>query len=88
MAQLEKKITLFVVISKSGSTIETTSIFKSPQSEHIVVITDKSSSLSEFAKDYKIKQFNIPNNAGGRFSVLSAVGVVPLTLADHDTLSS
>ncbi len=98
LAQLEKKSTLFVVISKSGSTIETTSIFKtvlehfhidlkSAQSEHIVVITDKGSSLSEFAKDYKIKQFNIPNNVGGRFSVLSAVGVVPLTLAGYDTLS-
>ena len=98
LRELKKESTLFIVISKSGSTIETTSIFKtviehfsidleSSQSEHIVVITDKGSSLSEFAKDYNIKEFNIPSNVGGRFSVLSAVGIVPLTLAGYDTLS-
>ncbi len=93
---LNKEKTLFIVISKSGSTIETTSIFKtvlahfeinleSSEKEHIVVITDRGSSLSEFADDYNIKQFNIPQNVGGRFSVLSAVGIVPLTLAGYDT---
>jgi len=51
----------------------------------VIVITDAGSSLSQFADSYNIKQFNIPDNVGGRFSVLSAVGIVPLTLAGYDT---
>ncbi|QSZ41935.1 glucose-6-phosphate isomerase [Sulfurimonas aquatica] len=96
MAKLRKENTLFIVISKSGSTIETTSIFKtiisyfdleleSVDSQRVIVITDKGSSLSLFAKHYGVKQFNISDNVGGRFSVLSAVGIVPLTLAGYDT---
>ena len=86
---------LFFVISKSGSTIETTSIFKTVIGYHnldlegedakrVVVITDEGSVLSEFAIHYGLKAFYIPHNVGGRFSVLSAVGVVPLTLAGYD----
>jgi len=86
---------LFFVISKSGSTIETTSIFKTVIGHHhldlgredakrVVVITDEGSVLSEFAIHYGLKAFYIPHNVGGRFSVLSAVGVVPLTLAGYD----
>jgi glucose-6-phosphate isomerase len=55
--------------------------------ERVLVITDKGSSLSQFADHYSISQFNIPDNVGGRFSVLSAVGMVPLTLAGMDTAS-
>jgi glucose-6-phosphate isomerase len=40
--------------------------------------------LAKFADHYGIKRFVIPANVGGRFSVLSAVGVVPLTLAGFD----
>jgi len=86
---------LFFVISKSGSTIETTSIFKTVIGYHhldldgedarrMVIITDEGSVLSEFATHYGLKVFYIPHNVGGRFSVLSAVGVVPLTLAGYD----
>jgi len=96
MAKLTKENTLFIVISKSGSTIETTSIFKTViahfgleldgvDSERVLVITDKGSSLSQFADHYRVTQFNISDNVGGRFSVLSAVGIVPLTLAGYDT---
>ncbi len=96
LSGLRQENTLFIVISKSGSTIETTSIFKtiishfdlaleSVDSERVLVITDKGSSLSQFASHYGIAQFNINDNVGGRFSVLSAVGVVPLTLAGYDT---
>ncbi|MEA2091462.1 MAG: glucose-6-phosphate isomerase, partial [Campylobacterota bacterium] len=94
--KLKKENTIFIVISKSGGTIETTSIFKTviarfdlelekADSERVIVITDKASALSEFAEHYAITQFNIPDNVGGRFSILSAVGVVPLTLAGYDT---
>jgi len=96
LSKLTKESSLFIVISKSGGTIETTSIFKTviahfdldldgADKERVMVITDAGSALSQFADSYSIKQFNIPDNVGGRFSVLSAVGVVPLTLAGYDT---
>jgi len=96
LSKLKKESSLFIVISKSGGTIETTSIFKTviahfdldldaDDKERVIVITDAGSSLSQFADSYNIKQFNIPDNVGGRFSILSAVGIVPLTLAGYDT---
>ena len=95
---LERDSSLFIVISKSGSTIETTSAFKAAiahfgldlggaDRERVICITDEGSSLGAFADFHGIKQFNIPANVGGRFSVLSAVGVVPLTLAGYDVKS-
>lgn len=96
MRKLTKEKTLFIVISKSGGTIETTSIFKTviahygleldgADRERVIVITDKGSGLSRFGEHYALAQYNIPDNVGGRFSVLSAVGIVPLTLAGYDT---
>ena len=96
LSTLTKESSLFIVISKSGSTIETTSIFKTviahfdldlegADNERVMAITDAGSSLSQFADAYGLQQFNIPDNVGGRFSVLSAVGIVPLTLAGYDT---
>lgn len=93
---VELKETLFLMISKSGSTIETTSLakyvldrFNMPLGsqackEHFVVITDKGSPLDKMAEVHDIKRFNLPNNVGGRFSVLSAVGLVPLALVGYD----
>ncbi|MFA6188305.1 MAG: glucose-6-phosphate isomerase [Sulfuricurvum sp.] len=89
-SQIEFAKTLFVVISKSGGTVETLSIFKYlitkfeidlQNSLQIVVVSDEGSVLSQFADNYGLKRFVIPSNVGGRFSVLSAVGVVPLVLA-------
>ena len=82
------KNTLFLVISKSGTTIETISIFKTVidyfKFDNFIIITDNNSPLEKFAKEKKINYFNIPTNVGGRFSVFSAVGVVPLYLAGFD----
>jgi glucose-6-phosphate isomerase len=89
-SRIEYAKTLFVVISKSGGTVETLSIFKYlinkfeialQDSAQIVVVSDDGSILSQFADHYGLKRFVIPSNVGGRFSVLSAVGVVPLVLA-------
>ncbi len=93
--KLNKEDTLFIVISKSGGTIETTSIFKtaidhfnidlnSDDTKRLIAITDNGSSLSKFADEYGIKEFNLPLNVGGRFSVLSSVGIIPLYLAGYD----
>ncbi|RXJ76978.1 glucose-6-phosphate isomerase [Arcobacter sp. F155] len=96
LQKIKKENTLFLIISKSGTTIETTSIFKfiiekykfdlslKKDANRFAFITDKNSSLSKLASDYSIKQFNIPKNVGGRFSVLSAVGIVPLSLVGID----
>lgn len=95
LAKIDKKRACFVVVSKSGTTIETTSIFKviikhfnldldGADGKKVFIITGENSPLSEFAKFHHLEEFAIPDNVGGRFSVLSAVGVVPLTLAGYD----
>jgi glucose-6-phosphate isomerase len=82
----------FLVISKSGTTVETISIFKylyAQQSEHsfYTFITDKESSLDKFAMEIGSKVFYLPSNVGGRFSVLSVVGLLPLALCGVDIQS-
>ncbi|MCK4875285.1 MAG: glucose-6-phosphate isomerase [Sulfurimonas sp.] len=82
--------TLFIVISKSGTTIETVSIFKYINSlvkcdkNNTLVITENDSKLNEYAKANDIKTFEIPKNIGGRFSVFSAVGLLPLAIVGID----
>ncbi len=78
--------TLFIVISKSGTTVETISIFKYINSlvlcnsENTLVITEDDSKLNSYAKSNSMKTFTIPKNVGGRFSVFSAVGLLPLAI--------
>ena len=95
LKKIKKEEALFFVISKSGGTIETTSAFKTviqhcsldlqgADKNRIFAITDSGSALSDFANYYGITEFNIPLNVGGRFSVLSAVGVAPLMMAGYD----
>ncbi|BBG65921.1 glucose-6-phosphate isomerase [Hydrogenimonas sp.] len=97
-AAIERDKTIFIVISKSGTTIETISIFKaviekfdidleSGDKERIIAITDEGSALCRFVDHYGLKAYTIPHNVGGRFSVLSSVGIVPLTFAGYDTCS-
>jgi glucose-6-phosphate isomerase len=92
---VELKETLFIVISKSGSTIETASNTKivfehfkllesSELKNHLALITDEGSPLDRFGKDYSLASFYIPKNVGGRFSVLSAVGLLPLAIVGYD----
>jgi glucose-6-phosphate isomerase len=98
LRKIKKQSACFFVISKSGSTIETTSIFKTiigkcnldldgVDRSRVFIITDEDSVLSNFAKHHRLKEFNIPDNVGGRFSVLSAVGVVPLQVAGYEMKS-
>ena len=83
--------TIFIISSKSGTTIETISIFKCilerfkiVNFENFIIISDPNSPLEIYAKARNIRFFNIPKNVGGRFSVLSAVGLVPLGLSGVD----
>lgn len=81
---------LFIVISKSGTTIETISILKylsskvELTSKNSVCVTEEDSKLSIFAKSKDIKIFDIPKNVGGRFSVFSNVGLLPLAIMGLD----
>ena len=81
---------LFCIISKSGTTVETLAVTKYIMSIHTidasnsVIITDQNSKLHHYAISKGIKTFFIPDNVGGRFSVLSAVGLVPLALIGID----
>jgi glucose-6-phosphate isomerase len=81
--------THFLVISKSGTTVETFSIYKyilSKHSDHssYTFITDPGSDLEKYAKHNQASVLHLPANVGGRFSVLSVVGLVPLALCGVD----
>lgn len=81
--------TLFIVISKSGGTIETMSMyeyFKAKVSkENFVFITDpEKGKLREIGKEFGIPMLEIPDNVGGRFSVLTSVGLFPAALLGVD----
>jgi glucose-6-phosphate isomerase len=86
--------TVVVVSSKSGSTIETASqraLFESaftqasltPQN-HMVIVTDPGSPLDKQSREAGYSVINADPNVGGRFSVLSAFGLVPSALIGVD----
>ncbi|HLP23749.1 MAG TPA: glucose-6-phosphate isomerase [Microbacteriaceae bacterium] len=86
--------TVVVVSSKSGSTVETDShkrvwaeAFTAAGLEaaaHIVVVTDPGSPLDESARADGYRVFNADPNVGGRYSALTAFGLVPSGLAGAD----
>lgn len=77
-SQLDPEKTLFLVISKSGETIETNALYSffKEKGKHFLFISDG---------DVDPKpDFEIPKNVGGRFSVLTAAGLVPAQLLGVD----
>jgi len=90
LKKIDLTSSIFIAISKSGTTIESMAILKLIKSlvkldlNNLIVITDKNSPLEKFAKQNKLRIFNIPKNVGGRYSVLSVVGLVPLAIAGID----
>ena len=89
VSKIDLKRSHFLVISKSGTTVETISIFKylyekEPSASSYTFITDRDSSLDSFAREIGSKTFYLPDNVGGRFSVLSVVGLLPLALCGVD----
>lgn len=81
--------TLFIVITKSGKTPETLAQFdyfkKKVPIENFVIITGPKSDLKKQANKLKIPTLTIPENVGGRFSVLTAVGLFPAKLLGLNT---
>ena len=93
VGELERVIdadqTLFIVISKSGTTPETMAqyfYFKQKVSkENFVFITDgESGELREIGREYGIPMLSITENVGGRFSVLTPVGLFTAAMMGVD----
>ena len=86
--------TVLVVSSKSGSTVETDSQRRTFETafrdlgidptERIVVVTDPGSPLDTSAREAGYRVFNADPNVGGRYSALTAFGLVPSGLAGVD----
>jgi glucose-6-phosphate isomerase len=83
--------TLFIVVTKSGGTPETLSQYfyfqkqiedrKLIAADHFVFITDPEKGLlRKISETEDIPTFDIPQNVGGRFSVLTTVGLLPAKL--------
>jgi glucose-6-phosphate isomerase len=82
--------TLFIVSSKSGSTVETISQFRYfwkliPDGAHFIAITDPGSSLQKLGEAHGFRRvfLNRPD-IGGRYSALSYFGLVPAALIGAD----
>ena len=97
LALCEGKDVCVNVISKSGTTTEPAIAFrvfrtllenkygKDGAKERIFVTTDKSrGTLKQFSTDEGYETFVVSNDVGGRFSVLSAVGLLPIAVAGID----
>jgi transaldolase/glucose-6-phosphate isomerase len=89
--------TLFIVSTKSGTTVETLSFFKffynwlsealgqDSAGEHFIAITDPGTPLTDLAARYGFRATFLNNpNIGGRYSALSYFGLVPATLIGVD----
>ncbi len=91
--------TLFIVSSKSGSTMETDSFYKyfyekikssvqGNPGEHFITITDQGTFLVKEAQEKKFRRvFENPKEFGGRYSALSFFGIVPMALIGIDIKS-
>ena len=98
LARLDLRRALFVVTSKSGGTAETMAQYlvirarltamlgEEKGKERLVFVTDpEKGALRAIARSERVTALDIPSNVGGRFSVLTPVGILPAALAGIDT---
>ncbi len=89
--------TLLVAITKSGTTVETLTQFalfaerirasggEAGLREGVIAVTDpKRGALRRMASEFGFQALDVPPEVGGRFSVLTAVGLFPVALAGLD----
>ncbi len=93
---LDLKKTLFIVASKSGTTVEVMSLYKyfrqqmeaavgDEAGQHFIAITDPNTYLGKLASESNFRRtFLNPSDIGGRFSALSYFGLVPAALMGID----
>lgn len=93
---LDNKNFFINYISKSGTTLEPSLAFdtllayakqrypKKYQERVIITTNEKKSPLKQLAKDEGFHLFLMPENIGGRYSLLTPVGMLPLCVCDVD----
>ncbi len=88
---------LLNVVTKSGTTIETIANFECLLSvlmhyhphdynDYVVITTDRDSVLWHYAEQQRCAVLEVPKKVGGRYSVLSAVGLFPLAMIGIDII--
>jgi glucose-6-phosphate isomerase len=94
---IECEETCFLIVSKSGETVETLSQFylmlervksrlgeKAPGAHFIIITSPGNSPLRQSAEQYGIPVLNHESDIGGRFSALTNVGLLPAAIAGLD----
>ena len=97
MQVLDKQDYAVAVISKSGTTTEPAVAFrlikshiekkygKAEAAKRIIAITDaRRGALHDIAVQEGYQMYVIPDNVGGRFSVLTPVGLLPIAMSGYD----
>ncbi|MDH4218073.1 MAG: hypothetical protein OEY18_06780 [Candidatus Aminicenantes bacterium] len=96
--RLDISKTLFLVSSKSGTTLETLSLFRyfwkqigkasARPGQHFVAITDPDSPLDKIARERAFRSvFQAPSDVGGRYSAFTVFGLIPAALIGTDVHS-
>ncbi len=98
LAHLEGKSVFVNVISKSGTTLEPALAFRfvrnwlearfEDANQRIIITTDpEKGALNVLREEKRYKKYVIPPDVGGRFSVLTPVGLLPIAVAGIDIRS-
>ena len=96
--RLPAKDTVVLAISKSGGTIETTSQYflacqwlqeklGASWKDHLIMVTGSGGFFHNESQKHGFTTLPVPTHMGGRYSVLSAVGLVPATFLGIDSVS-
>ncbi len=93
LGYIKEKEIIVNIVSKSGGTLETTVAFELvlefmqkkytdlELKDRLIFTTGITGKLREYAKKNGNEIFTIPDNIGGRFSVFTAVGLLPISIA-------
>ena len=100
MEEIKKKNTIVCVISKSGNTMEVRTAFEvvkpllvekygseEEAAKRILAITDeKSGTLRAEANEFGYSTLPVPGNVGGRYSIATPVGLLPMAVSGIDII--
>lgn len=94
LTYLQDKDVVINLISKSGGTLEPNVIFDQVLAflkekyeditDRVIITTDKESALMSYARENHFKTYEVPRNIGGRYSVFTTVGLLPMAVAGID----
>ena len=98
LEEIRRKNTIICVVSKSGNTAEVRTALeivmplmeekyggKATACRRIIAVTDPDSGyLREFARENDLVTLDIPKNVGGRYSIMTPAGLLPMAVAGID----